>query len=41
MAKDKLLYERLTESIIRAFYEVYNRLGHGLLEKALVRALEN
>lgn len=39
MAKDELLYERLTESIIGAFYEVYNRLGYGFLENAYARAL--
>ena len=39
MAKDELLYERLTESIIGAFYEVYNRLGYGFLEQAYSKAL--
>jgi GxxExxY protein len=39
MAKDELLYERLTESIIGAFYEVYNRLGYGFMEQAYSRAL--
>jgi len=39
MAKDELLYERLTESIIGAFYEVYNRLGYGFLEGAYQKAL--
>ena len=39
MATDELLYERLTESIIGAFYEVYNRLGYGFLEKVYARAL--
>ena len=40
VAKDELLHERLTESIIGAFYEVYNRLGYGFLEKVYSRALE-
>jgi GxxExxY protein len=40
MARDELLDARLTESIIGAFYEVYNRLGYGFLEKIYVRALE-
>jgi GxxExxY protein len=39
MAKDELLYESLTQSIIGAFYEVYNRLGYGFLEGAYSRAL--
>ena len=39
MAKDELLYERLTESIIGAFYEVYNRLGYGFLEQVYAKAL--
>ena len=39
MAKDELLYERLTESTIGAYYEVYNRLGYGFLESAYARAL--
>ena len=32
--------EELTRSIIGAFYEVYNTLGHGFLEHLYVRALE-
>jgi GxxExxY protein len=40
MAKDELLYQRLTESIIGAFYEVYNRLGYGFLEGSYARALQ-
>ena len=39
MAKDELLHERLTESIIGALYEVYNNLGYGFLEKVYSRAL--
>ena len=40
MAKDELLYERLTESIISSFYEVYNRLGYGFLESVYAKALQ-
>jgi GxxExxY protein len=40
MARDELLHERLTESIIGAFYRVYNELGYGFLEKVYARALE-
>ena len=36
-----LLHEKLTKSIIGAFYEVYNTLGFGFLESTYVRALEN
>ena len=36
---DKLLERKLTESIIGAFYEVYNTLGSALLEKAYAGAL--
>ena len=36
----QLLEGQTTESIISAFYEVYNILGHGLLEKAYTGALE-
>ena len=39
MAKDELLHERLTESIIGGFYEVYNRLGYGFLESIYAKAL--
>jgi GxxExxY protein len=39
MAKDQLLEQPLTETIIGAFYEVYNRLGYGFLEKVYVKAL--
>lgn len=37
----QLIEGRLTESIIGAFYEVYNHLGTGLLEKAYCGALEH
>src|SRR5690349_5419391 len=40
MAKDELLHEALTQSIIAAFYEVYNQLGYGFLEKVYSRAME-
>src|SRR4051812_37510577 len=36
----QLVEEQATESIIGAFYEVYNVLGIGLLEKAYSGALE-
>lgn len=39
MPKDELLEEALTESIIGAFYEVYNRLGYGFMESAYSKAL--
>jgi GxxExxY protein len=35
-----LLEERLTRSVIGAFYEVYNTLGFGFLEHVYVMALE-
>src|SRR5258708_34354142 len=37
--RGELLEERLTESIIGAFYEVYNVLGFGLLERFYASAL--
>lgn len=40
MAKRPLLEERLTRSIIGAFFEVYNTLGFGFLEHVYVMALE-
>ena len=33
MARGELLDERLTHSVIGAFYEVYNTLGFGFLEQ--------
>jgi GxxExxY protein len=36
----QLIEEQTTESIIGAFYEVYNILGHGLLERAYTGAPE-
>lgn len=40
MARNELLEERLTHSIIGAFYEVYNTLGYGFLEHLYTNALE-
>jgi GxxExxY protein len=40
MTKIHLLEERLTHSIIGAFFEVYNTLGFGFLEHVYVMALE-
>ncbi len=33
-------HAELTEKIIKAFYQVYNTLGSGFLEKVYERALE-
>ena len=35
----KLLHEELTNSIIKTFYDVYNELGFGFLEKVYQNAL--
>jgi GxxExxY protein len=40
MARVELLEERLTHSVIGAFFEVYNTLGFGFLEHVYVLALE-
>ena len=40
MLRKRLLDERLTHSVIGAFYEVYNTLGFGFLEHIYVMALE-
>jgi GxxExxY protein len=40
MAQGWLLEEKLTHSILRAFYDVYNELGYGFLEHLYVLALE-
>ena len=40
MARHKLLEERLTRSVIGAFFDVYNTLGFGFLEHVYVMALE-
>ena len=34
-----ILYKELTGSILKLFYEVYNELGHGFLEKVYQNAL--
>lgn len=34
-----MLYKALTEQIIKAFYEVYNTLGYGFLEKVYENSL--
>ena len=34
-----ILYHELTKSIIKLFYEVYNELGHGFLEKVYQNAM--
>jgi len=34
-----MLYEELTEKIIKAYYKVYNTLGYGFLEKVYERAM--
>jgi GxxExxY protein len=36
----QLLHDRLTHSVIGAFYEVYNTLSHGYLESIYLAALE-
>jgi GxxExxY protein len=40
MAQGELIYERLTHSVIGAFFEVYNGLGFGFLEAVYTTALE-
>ena len=39
MARGELIHERLTHSVIGAFFEVYNTLGVGFLEQTYLRAL--
>jgi GxxExxY protein len=39
MTKNELLHERLTEEIIGAFYDVYNALGYGFVEKVYTSAM--
>jgi GxxExxY protein len=36
---DKLLHKHVTDKILRAFYNVYNTLGLGFLEKVYENAL--
>jgi len=40
VARVKLIEERLTHSVIGAFFDVYNTLGYGFLEHLYVRAME-
>lgn len=40
MTIGELAHERLTYSIIGAFFDVYNELGYGLLESLYMAALE-
>ena len=35
----KLLHQELTDVIIKTFYEVYNELGHGFLERVYQNSL--
>ena len=39
MAYGELIHERLTHSVIGAFFEVYNTLGFGFLEQVYLSAL--
>ena len=39
MSPDDLIESSLTESVIGAFFEVYNTLGYGFLEALYIRAL--
>jgi GxxExxY protein len=41
MPRETLIAGELTESIIGAFYEVYNALGYGFLEHIYILALEH
>lgn len=36
---DKYLHSNITSTIIKAYYNVYNKLGYGFLEKVYERAL--
>ena len=40
MPRGHLIHEKLTHSVIGAFYEVYNTLGFGFLEHIYMAALE-
>ena len=40
MPDSNLIDERLTHSVIGAFYDVYNALGFGFLEQVYMSALE-
>ena len=39
MTRTKLIHERLTYSVIGAFYEVYHTLGYGFLEHVYIASL--
>jgi GxxExxY protein len=39
MSKNQLLHSEITEDIIKAFFHVYNTLGHGFLEKVYENSL--
>jgi len=34
-----LLHKKITDLILKAFYDVYNQLGHGFLEKVYQNAM--
>ena len=40
MSEDQLIEGKLTQSVINAFFEVYNELGFGFLEHAYVMAMD-
>ena len=40
MTRGELIEERLTHSVIGAFFEVYNNLGYGFIEHLYVMALQ-
>lgn len=40
MPRHELIEERLTHSVIGAFFDVYNKLGYGFLEAVYTMALE-
>jgi len=37
--KENLLHSEITEDVIKAFYQVYNALGYGFLEKVYENSL--
>jgi len=39
MIKDNFIYSEITDLIIKAFYNVYNKLGYGFLEKVYENAM--
>lgn len=36
----QLLYEKITEKIIKSYFKVYNTLGYGFLEKVYENAMK-